>query len=70
MTSSRKNKRPNCDEILVQKHLWSLNLTELKNDSEFKINEMIFSDHIFHSHFIKTKSKMSLNLLDLEINNN
>jgi hypothetical protein len=70
MTSSLKNKRPNCDEILLQKYFWSLNLTELQNDSEFKSNEMVFSDDIFHSHFIKMKSEMCLNLSDLEINDN
>ncbi len=68
MTSSLKNRRPNCDEILFEKHLWSLNLTELQNDSEFKSKEMQFSDNIFYSHFIKMKSEMSLNLSSLEIN--
>jgi serine/threonine protein kinase len=57
MTSALKNRRPNCDEILVQKHLWSLNLTELQNDSEFKSKEMQFSDNSFHSCFVKMKSK-------------
>jgi len=70
MTTTQIKKRPNCDEILLQKHLWSLNLTELQNDREFKSNEMVFSDDIFHSHFIKMKSKMSLNLSDLKINDN
>ncbi len=70
MTSSLKKRRPNCDELLLKKYLWSLSLYELQNYSEFKINEMVFSDDIFHSHFIKMKSKMSLNLSDLEINNN
>ncbi len=70
MTSSLKNKRPNCGEILLQKHLWSLNLTELQNDSEFKSKEMQFSDNIFHSNFIKMKFEMSLNLSNLEINDN
>ncbi len=70
MTSSLKNRRPNCDEIFLQKNLWSLNLTELQNDSEFKSKEMQFSDNIFHSNFIKIKSKMSLNLSDIEITDN
>jgi hypothetical protein len=65
MTSSLKNRRPKCDEILLQKHLWSLNLTELQNDGEFKSKEMQFSDNIFYSHFIKMKSEMSLNLSSL-----
>jgi serine/threonine protein kinase len=67
MTSSLKKRRPNCDELLLKKNLWSLNLTELQNDSEFKSKKMQFSD-IFHSYFIKMKSKMSLNLSDIEIN--
>ncbi len=70
MTSSLKNRRPNCDEILLQKHLWSLNLTELQNDSEFKSKEMQFTDNTFHSNFIKMKSEMSSNFSDLEINYN
>ncbi len=68
MTSRPKKRRPNCDQLLLKKNLWSLNLTELQNDSEFKSKEMQFSDNIFHSYFIKMKSKMSLNLSDIEIN--
>jgi hypothetical protein len=69
MISSQKKRRPNCDEIL-QKHFWSLNLTELQNDSEFNSNEMQFSDNSFHSHFVKIKSKSTLNLADLKITDN
>jgi serine/threonine protein kinase len=68
MTSSLKKRRPNCDELLLKKNLWSLCLYELQNDSEFKSKEMQFSDNIFYSHFIKIKSEMSLNLSSSEIN--
>jgi hypothetical protein len=68
MTATQKKKRPNCDEILFEKNLWSLNLTELQNDREFKSKEMQFSDNIFYSHFIKMKSELSSNLSSLEIN--
>jgi len=60
MTNIEKNKRPNCDEILSNKKSWSLSLSELQNDREFKLKEMIFSD-VFHSHFIEIKSKILLN---------
>jgi hypothetical protein len=70
MLSSQKNERPICEEILLNKHFWSFSLSELKNDDDFKSMEMIFSHHIFHSHFIQVKSQMSLNLSDLEINDN
>jgi hypothetical protein len=58
MVTHQKNKRPNCDEILLNKDLWSFSLSALENDDEFKSNEMLFSDDIFHSHFIRVKSKL------------
>ncbi len=67
MVAPQKNKRPNCDEILLNKDFWSFSLPELKNDDDFKSKEMIFSDDIFHSHFIRVKSEMPLNLSALEI---
>jgi hypothetical protein len=67
MVAPQKNKRPNCDEILLNKDLWSLSFPALENDDEFKSNEMLFSDDIFHSHFIQVKSKLLLNLSSLKI---
>jgi serine/threonine protein kinase len=56
MTSSLKKRRPNCDELMLKKNLWTLSLYELQNDSEFKSKKMQFSDNSFHSHFVKMKS--------------
>jgi hypothetical protein len=67
MFSSQKNKRPNCEEILSNKHFWAFSLSELKNDDDFRSKELLFSDHIFHSHFIRVKSELILNLSALEI---
>jgi hypothetical protein len=58
MTNIQKNKRPNCDEILLNKRFWSLSLSELQNDRELKSKEMVFSNDIFHSYFIKMKSEI------------
>jgi serine/threonine protein kinase len=67
MVAPQKNKRPNCDEILLNKDFWSFSLSQLKNDDEFKSKEMVFSDDIFHSHFIRVKSELPLNFSALEI---
>ncbi len=58
MTTTQKNMRPNCEEILSEKDFWSLDLSELKSDYEF--NSMKFSDDVFHSHFIEVKSRSRL----------
>jgi hypothetical protein len=60
MNNIKKNERPNCDEILSNKRFWSLSLSELQNDREFKSKEIVFSD-VFLSHFIEIKSKILLN---------
>ncbi len=67
MVSPQKNKRPNCEEMLLNNDVWSFSLSELKNDGDFKSKEMVFSDDIFHSHFIQVKSELPLNLSALEI---
>jgi hypothetical protein len=67
MVAPQKNKRPNCDEILLNKDFWSFSLSELKNEDDFKSKEMVFSDDIFHSHFIRVKSELPLNFSALEI---
>jgi hypothetical protein len=60
MTTTQKNMRPNCEEILSEKDFWSLDLSELKSDYEFNSMKMKFSGDVFHSHFIEVKSRSRL----------
>ncbi len=44
MNALQKNIRPTCEEVLLEKKFWSLSLTDLKNNSEFKSGNMEYSD--------------------------
>ncbi len=61
MTASQKSKRLNCDEILLEKDLWSLNLFSPENESEIKPKKMKYSDDVFHQYFVQIKSRMQSN---------
>jgi hypothetical protein len=57
MTSSQKNKRPNCEEILRDKNLWALSLSALESNTDFQSKRMKYSEDIFHLNFIEMKSR-------------
>jgi hypothetical protein len=61
MIAPQKNSRPNCEKILLEKSSWALDLSDLKNNYEFKWKKMKYSDDVFHSHFIEIKSKTAIN---------
>jgi hypothetical protein len=61
MTELKKNKRPNCDEILEDKYCWALSYGELVNSNGSAINGITFSDDIFHKFFIKKMNKFCSN---------
>ncbi len=62
MIEMQKDLRPNCESILNESFLWSLDLNYFENDSEFaeicdqSFNIERFEDN-FHSVFIKRKFK-------------
>jgi len=60
MVAPQKNKRPNCEDILSEKDLWSLDLSDLKSEYEFNSKKMKYSDDVFHSRFIKVKSRSDI----------
>ncbi len=60
MNALQKNTRPTCEQVLLEKEFWSLSLTDLKNNNEFKSGKMEYSDKVFHSHFIDIKSRSAV----------
>jgi len=62
MTANRINKRPKCEKILSERHLWSLNLSDLMKEKAKEIKSMeIQIEENFHLYFIQTKLKLQEN---------
>jgi hypothetical protein len=55
MMSSRKDFRPNCDQILAEVDTWALSLTKLKLVENLKFLRSNILPKSFHSFFIQTK---------------
>ncbi len=60
MMSAKKDKRPDCGELLKVQNSWAIPLKQLKNDSNFKILinscEDFLIENSFSEYFIKSKS--------------
>jgi hypothetical protein len=62
MTTLMSGLRPNCEKILAEKHLWTLNLDKLIQKSSLKTNNHNISiEANFHEFFTQTKFKHSHN---------
>ncbi len=59
MTLLRQNKRPNCQQILGERNMWALSLSELMREKDFGISskEIKTIEESFHLYFIQTKLK-------------
>jgi hypothetical protein len=57
MIAPQKILRPNCENILSEKDLWSLDLSTLKSNYKVKPKKMKYSNEVFHSHFVEMKSR-------------
>ncbi len=61
MMSLMKSKRPTCDQLLNNKSLWALSVSDIQNDSMFEkfknlsISESLMKNN-FCNYFIKMKS--------------
>jgi hypothetical protein len=61
MVSANKNSRPDCEQLLNNKSLWALSVTDIQNDLMFKkfknlsISESLIENN-FCNYFIKMKS--------------
>jgi hypothetical protein len=62
MMSNQKTLRPTCDQLLIDKKLWSLEISDIQNEvicrelMEITINELSIEKN-FCKYFIKTKIK-------------
>ncbi len=60
MMSNMKTLRPTCDQLLIDKNLWSLEISDIENEvicrelMEITINELSIEEN-FCKYFIKTK---------------
>jgi hypothetical protein len=60
MMSNEKRLRPTCDKLLIDKKLWSLEISDIQNEvicrqlMEITINELSIEEN-FCKYFIKTK---------------
>jgi hypothetical protein len=62
MTTAMVSPRPTCEQILNERKLWALSLSELKEDLNKFIVEEKPIEESFHHFFIKTKlNKVGLN---------
>jgi hypothetical protein len=62
MGSLMKKNRPNCDKLLEEKHLWSIEFNFIRNDPVFDLlrnqSDAQSIDDCFYSYFIRMKSQI------------
>ncbi len=62
MMSSIKSKRPTCEQLLNNKSLWALSVSDIQNDSMFeKFNNLSISESLMKNNFCNYFIKMKIN---------